>query len=851
MIKYIDNYKGTAIKLSKFIDDVRKSSPLFVKCPEAFEMYSFLKNHENVKKLGVSSRKEAFWKCPVCGHEWKSPVCNFAKNADKCPNCVKRNHSIVAKPNIMKLWDWSRNKDLDPEELTAKSTTTAYWKCPDCGYKWKATVSSVTQRKGKCPQCSKNFECFLDAVPELKDSFVRLEDETKDVRLIGVSSRETALWKCPKCGREWKAMITSRIRRTDDGYEATECVCSSKLGSQKTKSSVNKYSVLEKYLPKGSDYENYDISDMITLYCHRHGNYQTTARTAVKHINSGEEPCPRCRKEKKLAETKKSLNIARPELAEEWSEKNEKYASEINISGKTEGIWKCHICGTEWTARIDNRANGFCGCPNCTKRLCRDKRDEEYYLKKYPILNAIRADKTPIDSNHMYGTRKWKCKKHGEYKLSLRSLLAFLKNNESPCPACRGINVKTKKIRSTEKEKEYDLISSKKKSSVQKTKKEKKTKEPVISFAEAFPEATREWSIRNPKSPSEYARYSKETVWWKCQVCGTEWQARIMDRARGYKACPECYPFGKKGGIQLKALRPDLEKYYSTENNRPFESLSSYDTYEAVWVCDNGHKFVTKVFNVAKKDKFICPKCTGRIAAEDNNFAFNHPEILKEWDYKKNIEIGLDPYRLLDGSMASAYWICKDCGRSYQLRLNRKVQYDNEGKTSCPYCANRTATEENNLTTTNPEAMNEWDYEANRADGLDPKKLLNNSSYNAHWKCETCGSKYDMSISERVRRENDDSPACPYCRGYLVNETNCLKATHPNLMKEWLPVENTLLGVSPNEIADNYIGKAWWQCPVCGYKYSMSVKAKCLKEKRSQNSCPRCNGRLQKRLHFF
>lgn len=107
------------------------------------------------------------------------------------------------------------------------------------------------------------------------------------------------------------------------------------------------------------------------------------------------------------------------------------------------------------------------------------------------------------------------------------------------------------------------------------------------------------------------------------------------------------------------------------------------------------------------------------------------------------------------------------------------------------------------------------------------------------------------TIIKRIQREDNDQLSCPNCRGRLINETNCLKNTHSLLMKEWAANENALIEVSATEISDKYNGKTWWICPVCDYKYTMSVQARCLKEKRHQNACPRCNGRLQKRLHFL
>ena len=306
-----------------------------------------------------------------------------------------------------------------------------------------------------------------------------------------------------------------------------------------------------------------------------------------------------------------------------------------------------------------------------------------------------------------------------------------------------------------------------------------------------------------------------------------------------------------KKGRRLADVRPDLRKYYSSENDVAFDELSSCDQNSRIWICVKGHKIMKNAANAIRNEEFVCPKCSGKIAAENNNIALNHPELLEEWDYKKNEALGLEPNKLLKGSNALPYWICKKCGKSYRLRINRKILYDSEGKGACPYCANRKASEDNNLAFTNPEVLEDWDYEANTADGIDPHNVLAKNVIMAHWICSDCGSHYDMTINERTQRENNEQISCPYCRGRLVNETNSLKATHPDLMKEWSQWENALIEVSADKIKDNYHGKAWWVCPICNYKYSMSVKVKCLKEKRHQNACPRCNGKLQKRTHFF
>ena len=48
----------------------------------------------------------------------------------------------VSKTDLIKEWDFERNTEigLDPNKITTGMITKAYWKCPKCGYSWKAVV---------------------------------------------------------------------------------------------------------------------------------------------------------------------------------------------------------------------------------------------------------------------------------------------------------------------------------------------------------------------------------------------------------------------------------------------------------------------------------------------------------------------------------------------------------------------------------------------------------------------------------------------------------------------------------------------------------------------------------------
>ena len=681
---------------------------------------------------------------------------------------------------------------------------------------------------------------FLFRSPEMAAEFVRMEDLTVNPLDIGISSRCYAIWKCQECGYEWRTQIGSRAKKDKNrkrvidengNVKASRCPACFK----KDKSLLTNYPQLKDIyaedlndIPlKRLTYEN--ASQYIYCKCQKHGTYRIKFRTLVNYLHNGINPCGYCANESpNKSKRNKYISFADkyPELCVFWSGKNTEKPTEYSYGSHKIILWKCPECGHEWKKEI-NEMGRRPSCPECLKNKSLVIGNKKIYQNVKEIydteMNSMPLEKLKYSEDiklHLI------CPVHGKYMMSLRTLVKKIKEGTNPCKYCANPRLSSKKKETTNVRRASKV------------------------FSEAHPELVKEWSEKNKIQPDQVTEFSKAEAIWKCENCGHEWTAQISARSRGFKNCPSCYPFGKNGR-RLAEARPDLRKYYSSENDVGFDDLASHDGKSRIWICDKGHKITKTVASAVQEEKFVCPKCDGRLAAEDNNIAINHPELLEEWDYERNKALGLTPSKLLEGSNGLPYWTCKKCGKSYRLRINRKILYDAEGKGACPYCAERKASENNNLAVTNPEILSEWDYDANTAEGIDPRNVLARNAIMAHWVCFDCGSRYDMTISKRIQHENDDQVSCPYCRGLLVNETNCLEANHPDLMKEWAPLENAIAEVSADKITDRYSGKAWWICPECDYKYTMSVKTKCLKEKRHQNACPRCNGRLQKRLHYL
>lgn len=92
----------------------------------------------------VHSRKKVWWKC-VKYHEWISDV-NKRSKGRNCPYCLHKkllpeNSLSYAYPNVAKEWHPTLNGNLTPNDVFAKTTKKAWWRC-DRGHEWMAEIGS-------------------------------------------------------------------------------------------------------------------------------------------------------------------------------------------------------------------------------------------------------------------------------------------------------------------------------------------------------------------------------------------------------------------------------------------------------------------------------------------------------------------------------------------------------------------------------------------------------------------------------------------------------------------------------------------------------------------------------------
>ena len=108
-------------------------------------------------EVAADSKKNVWWECQKCRHEWKARVCDRALSSDiksKCPKCLTGDTNLLAQhPEIAAEWHPTANGDRLPQNYSTISKDAAWWICGGCGTEWEARIVDRCNDKNGCPKC--------------------------------------------------------------------------------------------------------------------------------------------------------------------------------------------------------------------------------------------------------------------------------------------------------------------------------------------------------------------------------------------------------------------------------------------------------------------------------------------------------------------------------------------------------------------------------------------------------------------------------------------------------------------------------------------------------------------------
>ena len=497
--------------------------------PEIAKEWNYDKNLKLLpSQVLKGSSRVVWWKCSLCGKEWKTAVhSRTGKNSKTgCPDCsAKRTGDINARPvkgendletvypNILKEWDYEKNINL-PSTYMAKSNKKVWWKC-EYGHEWEASIASRVKGRN-CPICQKEYKVSFPEkaifyyiqkyYPNALENYSTKELKNKELDIY-IPEIKTAI---EYDGFLWHKNV-EKDREKDNLCKKNNIVLIRVREEGLAK--LNTSSIICDVNPNRNDHKYLEDSIKWVL------NYLKCASNNVD-IEKDNENILRLMQ---LSRKKNSILKSRPDVNLMWdNEKNGDLIPELFTKGSEKIVWaKCTKCGQSYQIKIkDLYKKKTTKCIDCANfRTVKGIND---FKTKYPKL----AKEWDSDKNHVlledlnlnqaHEKYYWKCSVCGfEWKASIYS-----RKNSTYCPRCAStVGVKTRSLNKIKKE---------------------------GSLATNFPNIAKEWhpTKNGNLKPEEMTCGNKKVVWWKCCICGNEWQNSIALRTKGFGRCKKCN--GKK-----------------------------------------------------------------------------------------------------------------------------------------------------------------------------------------------------------------------------------------------------------------------------------------------------------------
>ena len=212
-----------------FGGDFTVLSRWFEKNPNLLEEWDFLANANiSIESIGHTSKRKAFWTCRN-SHKWEAMIFSRTILNRGCPYCASQkvlaefNDLATTRADVLSRWDFDKNTDISPTEVTAASHKYAWWKC-ERGHSWQQKICVITgdkNIKSGCPYCygrkvEKGFNDLLFLEPDIAKEWCYELNELKPDE-VTVGSKKSVWWKCEE-GHTWKVPPFSRT-----GISKTKC----------------------------------------------------------------------------------------------------------------------------------------------------------------------------------------------------------------------------------------------------------------------------------------------------------------------------------------------------------------------------------------------------------------------------------------------------------------------------------------------------------------------------------------------------------------------------------------------------------------------------------------------------
>lgn len=214
---------------------------LLTKRPDVALEWDSLRNGEDRPDLiSATSNEKVWWICSE-GHSYFSPVGGRTGNkAHGCFACsvVRRRGSsksvtlgetdlLSQNPEVSKEWDYSKNLDKTPDQISAYSQKKVWWVCPK-GHSYNRSIKVRHVQGPPCSICSgkvvlAGFNDLGTVEPDLASEWDPIKNLPTTPKEVNSVSMRKFWWLCPEHSHSYSATINSRTR---EGFRTGCPICS-------------------------------------------------------------------------------------------------------------------------------------------------------------------------------------------------------------------------------------------------------------------------------------------------------------------------------------------------------------------------------------------------------------------------------------------------------------------------------------------------------------------------------------------------------------------------------------------------------------------------------------------------
>lgn len=584
------------VRLVKGENDLATVNPVLAK-----EWHPTKNENLNPEDITSGSSKEVWWLCPK-GHPYSMVVNQRTKRGYGCPYCSGHrvlkgiNDLATTNPDLAKEWNYDKNIDLTPCDVTAGSRKKVWWLC-EKGHAYEQLIIKRTNRGYSCPYCSgykalRGFNDLATVNPRLAKEWHPTKNADLTPFDVTAGSGKRVWWVCP-VGHEYQATIHDR--NSDD----TQCpICNAKNQTSFPEQAILYY-VKKLYPDAVNRYkEIFEHSMELDVYI-------PSIRLGIEFDGAAwHNSATQLKREKKKYTICQKRHITLIRIKEntdqEWNDVADVvyYIPKVRTYSELEGVIRAILDSIDRNSNMWTRKNPYYLHSAVTVDLERDRADILNYLNE--IKNSL-ADLRPdvvrcwdfskngnlvpgmftVSSNQVMW---WKCPDCGhEWQCSINSMTRPGRYGCAKCSKSRRGTTYTKQVATR-----------------------------VGSLAETMPDLAKEWhpTKNGALSPNDISAGHFKTVWWLCPQCGYEWEASPNNRKRG-SGCPCCSGRVPKSGVNdLATLYPGLMEEWDFQKNvdlNPSQLLpgSGKRTW---WKCSQcGHEWEAVIASRTKGHG--CPKC--------------------------------------------------------------------------------------------------------------------------------------------------------------------------------------------------------------------------------------------------